>query len=243
MGCTLRLVWMGCCRYRQLLIRPHPLCAKELREKGLKAGQVKGSGPGGRILNSDLAEAKQPQVVKSEEPPVYQGGTAPLRAVQPVGYQASEGRRPVPEPHTGEERVRMSPLRKRIAERLLKARQQTAMLTTFNEVDLASLQALRARYKQEGRGVGLLPFFVRAAVEALAAYPAVNAFIDGDDIVYHQFCNMGIAVSGEKGLVVPVLKDAGGLALREIDAAIARFVEKSGPTGWPLPIWRGEPSP
>lgn len=120
----------------------------------------------------------------------------------------------------------MSPLRKRIAERLLKARQQTAMLTTFNEVDLASLQALRARYKQEGRGVGLLPFFVRAAVEALAAYPAVNAFIDGDDIVYHQFCNMGIAVSGEKGLVVPVLKDAGGLALREIDAAIARFVEK-----------------
>jgi len=203
-----------------------PSVRKELREKGLKAGQVKGSGPGGRILNSDLAEAKQPQVVKSEEPPVYHGGTAPLRAVQPVGYQASEGRRPVPEPHTGEERVRMSPLRKRIAERLLKARQQTAMLTTFNEVDLASLQALRARYKQEGRGVGLLPFFVRAAVEALAAYPAVNAFIDGDDIVYHQFCNMGIAVSGEKGLVVPVLKDAGGLALREIDAAIARFVEK-----------------
>jgi 2-oxoglutarate dehydrogenase E2 component (dihydrolipoamide succinyltransferase) len=212
-----------------------PSVRQELREKGLEAGQVQGSGPGGRILNSDLAEAKQPQIVKSEEPPVYHGGTTPFRAVQPVGYQggkegatqaydlvrrgvpdeANEGRRPDPQqPHTGEERVRMSPLRKRIAERLLKARQQTAMLTTFNEVDLASLQALRASYKREGRAVGLLPFFVRAAVEALAAYPAVNARIDGDDIVYHQFCNMGIAVSGEKGLVVPVLKDAGGLALR-----------------------------
>lgn len=187
-----------------------PSVRQELREKGLDAGNVSGSGPGGRILNSDLTGAEQPQRVKSEEPPVYQAKALPMAG----------------EAVAGEERVRMSPLRKRIAERLLQARQQTAMLTTFNEVDLSSLQTLRARRKQEGKNTGLLPFFARAAAEALAAYPAVNARIDGDDIVYYRFCNIGIAVSGEKGLVVPVLKDAGRLALRDIDAAIAGFVEK-----------------
>lgn len=189
-----------------------PSVRQALRDKGLEAGQIAGSGPGGRILHEDMSGGQMP-VVRSEESPAYHGGSG-------------EGRRLEQQPPVGEERVRMSPLRKRIAERLLQARQQTAMLTTFNEVDLASLQALRARYKREGRPAGLLPFFVRAAVEALAAYPAVNARIDGDDIVYHRFCNLGIAISGEKGLVVPVLKDAGGLALREIDAAIAGFVEK-----------------
>ncbi|CAH2030421.1 2-oxoglutarate dehydrogenase complex dihydrolipoyllysine-residue succinyltransferase [Trichlorobacter ammonificans] len=186
-----------------------PSVRQELREKGLAASQVDGSGPGGRILNSDLA-GRQATVVKSEEPPAYHG-TNPRGAAQPL---------------PGEERVRMSPLRKRVAERLLQARQQTAMLTTFNEADLAALQAVRAERKQRGAGVGLLPFFVRATVEALRAYPAVNARIDGDDIVYHHFQHLGIAVASDKGLVVPVLKEAGDMGLGEIDAAIAGFVEK-----------------
>ncbi len=195
-----------------------PVVRQELREQGLVAGQVAGSGPGGRILMGDLngvaspvsAVESQPMLVKSEEPPVYQVTQATVY-LQPIA---------------GEERVKMSPLRKRIAERLLQARQQTAMLTTFNEVDLAALQALRASCKQSGITVGLLPFFILATVEGLKAYPAVNARIDGDEIVYQHFQHLGVAVSSDKGLVVPVLRDAGRLGLREIDGTIAGFVEK-----------------
>jgi len=100
------------------------------------------------------------------------------------------------------------------------------MLTTFNEVDLQALQALRDSRKQTGQPIGLLPFFVRATVESLVAYPAVNARIDGDEIIYHHFQHLGVAVSSDKGLVVPVLRDAGQLLLSEIDGAIAGFVEK-----------------
>lgn len=152
--------------------------------------------------------------VRSEEPPAYQ---AP--SLQPPAQSVTATT-------PGEERVRMSPLRKRIAERLLQARQQTAMLTTFNEADLGVLQALRARHKQAGQPVGMLPYFVKACCEALQAFPAVNARIDGDDIVYHHFCHLGVAVSGEKGLVVPVLRGTEQLRLRDIDTAIAGFVEK-----------------
>lgn len=186
-----------------------PSVRQELREKGLAASQVPGSGPGGRLLNSDVGFLKAP-VVKSEEPPAYRPAQAPASVVT----------------DEREERVLMSPLRKRIAERLLQARQQTAMLTTFNEVDMGALQALRSARKNEGRPVGLLPFFVRATVEALQNYPAVNARIDGDSIVYHRFQNLGIAVASEKGLVVPVLRDADNLGLSQIDLAIAGFVEK-----------------
>lgn len=120
----------------------------------------------------------------------------------------------------------MSPLRKRVAERLVQARQQTAMLTTFNEVDLTALQALRAQLKQQATPIGILPFFARACCDALKAFPAVNARIEGDEIVYQQFCHLGIAVSGEKGLVVPVLRTAERLGLREVEQTIAGFVVK-----------------
>ena len=195
-----------------------PAVRQALREQGLYAGQVTGSGPAGRIVLEDLAVHATPQAVasvaalqvRSEEPPVYHG-TAPSGAVQPL---------------SGEERVPMSPLRKRVSERLLQARQQTAMLTTFNEVDLQVLQEKRARSKQSGSPVGLLPFFVRAAVKALQTYPAVNARIDGDSIVYHHAQHIGVAVASDKGLVVPVLRNAGQLGLRAIDGAIVSFVEK-----------------
>lgn len=191
-----------------------PEVRQVLREKGLEPSQIVGSGPNGRILPEDLARAGQPGVVRSEEPPLY----------RPSPFSASP--QSASPPVDGEERVRMSPLRKRVAERLLQARQQTAMLTTFNEVDLEALQALRVQLKQQATPIGILPFFARACCEALKAFPAINARIDGEEIVYHQFCHLGIAVSGEKGLVVPVLRTVERLSLREVDQAIAGFVEK-----------------
>lgn len=125
----------------------------------------------------------------------------------------------------------MTPIRKRIAERLLAARQQTAMLTTFNEADMGRMMELRRKFgadflKKHGVKLGFMSFFVKACCEALREFPPVNASIDGNDIVYHDFCDIGIAVSGEKGLVVPVLRDADRLRFAEIEQAIAGFTEK-----------------
>lgn len=125
----------------------------------------------------------------------------------------------------------MTPIRKRIAERLLLARQQTAMLTTFNEAEMSRIIELRRRHKehfQERHGVslGFMSFFVKACCEALREFPAVNASIDGDDIVFHDFYDIGIAIGGEKGLVVPVLRDADRLHFAEIEQRIADFVTR-----------------
>jgi 2-oxoglutarate dehydrogenase E2 component (dihydrolipoamide succinyltransferase) len=130
-----------------------------------------------------------------------------------------------------EERRAMSPLRKRIAERLVAARQQTAMLTTFNEADLSHVKILRSTYREHflqrhGIALGYMPFFVRACVEALKEFPLVNASIDGDDIVHHHFYDIGVAIGGDKGLVVPILRDADRLKMYEIDQTISAFAEK-----------------
>jgi 2-oxoglutarate dehydrogenase E2 component (dihydrolipoamide succinyltransferase) len=126
----------------------------------------------------------------------------------------------------------MPPIRKRIAEQLLSARQQTAMLTTFNEADMGQITELRRRHKesfQEKHGVslGLMPFFVKACAESLKEFPEVNASIEGDDILYHHYCDIGIAIGAEKGLVVPVLRNADQLSFSEIEQAIASLVEKT----------------
>jgi 2-oxoglutarate dehydrogenase E2 component (dihydrolipoamide succinyltransferase) len=126
----------------------------------------------------------------------------------------------------------MSPLRQRIAARLLAARQQTAMLTTFNEADLDTLKTLRARHQEHftsrhGIKLGLMSFFVKACIEALKEYPAVNARIDGTDIVYHHFYDIGIAVGTERGLVVPVLRNADRLNFAEIERQIAELAQKA----------------
>ena len=125
----------------------------------------------------------------------------------------------------------MTPIRKRIAERLLAARQQTAMLTTFNEADMSRIIELRSRHKEQmkerhGVALGFMSFFVKSCCEALREFPAVNARIDGDDIVYHDFYDIGIAIGGEKGLVVPVLRDADRLHFWEIEKGISDFAEK-----------------
>ena len=125
----------------------------------------------------------------------------------------------------------MSPIRRRIAEHLVAARQQTAMLTTFNEADLSRVNQLRDTYRDQyrmlhGAPLGLMPFFVKACVNALKAYPVVNASIDGDDLVYHNYFDIGIAIGAEKGLVVPILRDADRMELHEVDQAIADFAER-----------------
>jgi len=177
-----------------------PLERKKAREKS-ESGE-RGAGTGKESIE------EPPLVVKSEEPSEYK--------------PAEEGR---------VTRVPMTPIRRRIAERLLAARQQTAMLTSFNEADMGRIVELRQKHreyflKKHGVSLGFMSFFVRACCEALKEFPMVNARIDGDDIVYQHFYDIGIAVSGEKGLVVPVLRDADRLHFAEIEQQITGFVEK-----------------
>ncbi|HIJ81480.1 MAG TPA: 2-oxoglutarate dehydrogenase complex dihydrolipoyllysine-residue succinyltransferase [Desulfuromonadales bacterium] len=224
-----------------------PSVRQELREQSLDAAAVNGSGKGGRITLEDLfsrieqqsmqpsasrlADVPEPAAAAMEhspkQPPVPD--IRPAAAVPvppPLSGEASP-----PRTAGGEERRPMTPLRKRIAERLLAARQQTAMLTTFNEADLSRVAALRSTHREHfirrhGSPLGLMPFFVKACVEALKEFPAVNARIDGDDIVYHHYYDIGIAVGSEKGLVVPILRGADRLKLFEIDQSIISYAEK-----------------
>jgi 2-oxoglutarate dehydrogenase E2 component (dihydrolipoamide succinyltransferase) len=153
-----------------------------------------------------------------------------VRSEEPEVYQPSS----VAPPGVGDERITrqpMTPIRRRIAERLLAARQQTAMLTTFNEAEMSRVLALRDKHSKDflarhGVKLGFMPFFVRACIEALEEFPAVNARIDGDDIVYHHFYDIGIAVSGVKGLVVPVLRNADRIHFAEIEKSIEDLVER-----------------
>ena len=229
-----------------------PAVRKLAREKGLAPERLAGSGKGGRVTMDDLftrlhQEEPEPDRESAELErllaPVTGGGDGaknqteskvPSAIVEPPTTVRTEEAapyqsRPADDPRTV--RTPMTPIRKRIAERLLAARQQTAMLTTFNEVDMSRINALRGRYKDQfkkrhGVALGIMPFFVRACVEALQEFPLVNARIDGGDIVTQQFYDIGIAVSGEKGLVVPVLRGADTLHFAEIEAAIEGFVEK-----------------
>lgn len=188
-----------------------PAVRKLLSELGLSASQISGSGKGGRLTVEDVkAFADKPKAAKAEAP----------KAAAPAAPRALGARE--------EQRVPMTRIRARIAERLLEAKNTTAMLTTFNEVDLKAVMELRAKYKNEfekahGVKLGFMSFFVRAAVEALKKFPAVNASIDGNDIIYHGYYDIGIAVSSERGLVVPILRDADQRSLADIEKAIVDF--------------------
>ena len=199
----------------------NPGAARLAREQGLDPAAISGSGRGGRVTVADVQTASiAPSSARGE-------GTAsppPATAAPVTREEAPDGRTVSREP--------MSPLRQRIAARLLAARQQTAMLTTFNEVDLGTLKALRTRHQQHftqkhGIKLGLMSFFVKATVEALKEYPAVNARIDGTDIVTHHYYDIGIAVGTDRGLVVPVLRDADRLTFAEIEQRIADLAEKA----------------
>ncbi|MDP6968399.1 MAG: 2-oxoglutarate dehydrogenase complex dihydrolipoyllysine-residue succinyltransferase [Gammaproteobacteria bacterium] len=193
-----------------------PAVRKLLDENNLTASQVTGTGKGGRILKEDvLNHIKKDPVVEPASAPVSTPVEAPVLAA---------GERP-------ERRVPMTRLRSTIAKRLVTATNETAMLTTYNEVNMAPVMALRSQYKEQfqkshnGTKLGFMSFFVKAATEALKRFPAVNASLDGNDIVYHGYQDISVAVSTERGLVVPVLRDTDGMSLADVERGIAELAK------------------
>lgn len=204
----------------------NPAVPKIAAEKGLDPAQVAGSGRAGRVLVDDLKPTPQPQTVSTLPPATPE--PRPQIAVPALAPKAPQGK---DDPRS--RRVAMSPIRKKIAEHLLAARQQTAMLTTFNEIDMMRLLDLRTNHKESfikkhDVKLGLMSFFVKACVEALKEFEAVNGRIDGNDIVYQDFYDIGIAVGGKRGLVVPILRDADSLNFAEIEKKIRDFGERAG---------------
>lgn len=189
-----------------------PAVRRLLAEHGLKAADITGSGVGGRLTREDVEKylSQQPKApAKAAAEPVSQAGL----------------------PHRSEKRVPMTRLRKRVAERLLEAKNNTAMLTTFNEVSMKPVMDMRKQYgesfeKRHGVRLGFMSFYVKAVVEALKRYPEVNASIDGTDVVYHNYFDISIAVSTPRGLVTLVLRDADALSMAEIEKRIKELAVK-----------------
>ncbi|HFA3208239.1 TPA: 2-oxoglutarate dehydrogenase complex dihydrolipoyllysine-residue succinyltransferase [Neisseria gonorrhoeae] len=185
-----------------------PAAAKLAAETGVDVNVLQGSGRDGRVLKEDVQNA----------------AAKPAAAVAPA-VALPAGARP-------EERVPMSRLRARVAERLLASQQENAILTTFNEVNMKPIMDLRAKYKEKfekehGVKLGFMSFFVKAAVTALKKYPVVNASVDGKDIVYHGYFNIGIAIGSPRGLVVPILRDADQMSIADIEQAIVDYAKKA----------------
>ena len=184
-----------------------PAAAKLAAEKGVDVASVQGSGRDGRVLKEDV-----------------QNAPAAARAAAPAA--------PIPVGARPEERVPMSRLRARVAERLLASQQENAILTTFNEVNMKPVMDLRAKYKEKfekehGVKLGFMSFFVKAAVAALKKFPVVNASVDGKDIVYHGYFDIGIAIGSPRGLVVPILRDADQMSIADIEQAIVDYAKKA----------------
>jgi len=194
---------------------PSPSAAKLAAEKGIDPATVAGSGRDGRVTKGDVLSA----------------GSAPA-APAPVAAKPSAPAAPIPAGSRPEQRVPMTRLRARVAERLVQSQSTAAILTTFNEVNMAPVMDLRNRYKdkfekEHGVKLGFMSFFVKAAVHALRKYPVVNASIDGTDIVYHGYFDIGIAVGSERGLVVPILRNADRMTIADIEKAIADFGKRA----------------
>ena len=195
--------------------RVMPAARRAMAEHALEPGDVDGSGPGGRILKEDVIRAVSEERLRKED-------AKPTPEAVPVSAQ------PVAHGTRDEESVPMTPMRRRIAERLVEAQHTGALLTTFNEVDMSGVMELREENKAEflekhGAKLGFMSFFVKASVEALKAFPKVNAEIRQGNIVFHRYCDVGIAVSGGKGLVVPVLRNAENMSFADIEKQIADF--------------------
>ena len=196
-----------------------PAARKAMADQGVEAAAVTGTGRGGRITKEDVAavvEAKKPSPAPTAKP------SAPP---PPVSLPSALGSRP-------EQRVPMSRLRQRVAERLVQSQSTAAILTTFNEVNMQPIIDLRNKYKERfekehGVKLGFMGFFVKAAVHALKKFPAVNASIDGTDVVYHGYFDIGIAVGSPRGLVVPILRDADQMTIAEIEKQIGDFGKRA----------------
>lgn len=188
---------------------PSVSAAKMMAENGIKSSQINGTGKDGRITKQDVLAA-------------LSNG---LPNVQEVLSNSWKGGR-------DKDKVKMTALRKTVAKRLVAVKNETAMLTTFNEVDMSAIYAIRAKYKDKfkevyGSNIGFMSFFTKAVTEALYHYPAVNAMIDGEEIVYNRYCDIGIAVSAPKGLMVPVLRNAELMSLAQIEAGIKDLAIKA----------------
>ncbi len=193
-----------------------PAIRRLLAEHDLQADQIQGSGVGGRLTREDIER----EIAKRQALQAKQEAATEQNTISTVAYSARS-----------EKRVPMTRLRKRIAERLLEAKNSTAMLTTFNEVDMQPIMTLRKTYgekfeKQHSVRLGFMSFYIKAVVEALKRYPEVNASIDGDDVVYHNYFDISIAVSTPRGLVIPVLRDCDKLSMAEIEKQIKALAEK-----------------
>ena len=202
-----------------------PAAAKLMADHGMAPGSVAGSGKDGRVTKGDvLAAAAAPKAAPVSTPSIPTG--VPTSALPQVAVvQPDLGDRP-------EERVPMTRLRARIAERLLQSQATNAILTTFNEVNMAPVMELRKKYqdkfeKEHGVKLGFMSFFVKAAVAALKRYPVLNASVDGNDIVYHGYFDIGIAVGSPRGLVVPILRNADQMSFADIEKKIAEFGAKA----------------
>ncbi|HEF4762362.1 TPA: 2-oxoglutarate dehydrogenase complex dihydrolipoyllysine-residue succinyltransferase [Pseudomonas putida] len=197
-----------------------PAARKLAEENGINIASVAGTGKGGRVTKEDVVAAV---AAKKAAPAAAPAKAAAPAAAAPV-FAAGD---------RVEKRVPMTRLRAKVAERLVEAQSNMAMLTTFNEVDMTEVMALRSKYKDlfekshNGVRLGFMSFFVKAATEALKRFPAVNASIDGSDIVYHGYADIGVAVSSDRGLVVPVLRNAELMSLAEIEGGIANFGKKA----------------
>ncbi len=200
---------------------PSPAAAKIMSENGVKGGQVAGTGKNGRVTKHDVMAA-------------LSGGIPSAEAVLRNGWQGGRDK----------DRTKMTSLRKAVARRLVSVKNETAMLTTFNEVDMSAIYAVRAKYKDKfkevhGNNVGFMSFFTKAVTEALFHFPAVNAMIDGEEIVYHKYCDIGIAVSAPKGLMVPVLRNAEQMSLAQIEGGIKELAIKARDGKLTLPDMEG----
>jgi 2-oxoglutarate dehydrogenase E2 component (dihydrolipoamide succinyltransferase) len=192
---------------------PSPAAGKILAEKGIEAGAVKGTGVDGRITKDDAVKAeagKKPEAPKA---------SAPVATAAPAGSR-------------GERREKMSPLRRTVAKRLVAVKNETAMLTTFNEVNMKPIMDLRGKYKDQfkekfGVGLGFMSFFTKAVTEALKDFPAVNGRIEGEELVYNDFADISIAVSAPKGLVVPVIRNAESMTLAQIEKSVLELALKA----------------
>jgi 2-oxoglutarate dehydrogenase E2 component (dihydrolipoamide succinyltransferase) len=195
-----------------------PAAKRMVEEHKLDAGQIAGSGRDGRISKGDVIQ----HMAGKEAAPAKPAAAKPAPAVK----------LPSPAGARSEQRVPMTRLRARIAERLVQAQSTAAMLTTFNEVDLTAVNELRTRYKDKfekkhGVKLGFMSFFVKASIEALRRFPAVNASLDGNDIVYHEFYDIGVAVSTDRGLMVPVLRNAELMSFAEIEVGVGAYAQKA----------------
>ena len=204
-----------------------PAAAKLMADNNLAAGSVAGTGKDGRVTKGDvLAAVAAPKAAGSVAAPVAIPTGAPTKALPQV---------PVAGPNLGdrpEERVPMTRLRARIAERLLQSQSTNAILTTFNEVNMAPVMEMRKKFqekfeKEHGVKLGFMSFFVKAAVHALKKYPVLNASVDGNDIVYHGYFDIGIAVGSPRGLVVPILRNADQMSFADVEKKIAEYGQKA----------------